>query len=70
MFFSIYMLPLGKEICKYGLRYYFYADDTQIYISSKSDLTVTSAILSECVQEIKMWTHHIFLKLNYYKTFF
>lgn len=45
-----------------------YADDTQIYISSKSDLTVTSAILSECVQEIKMWMHHNFFTLNCSKT--
>lgn len=62
------MLPLAQIIRKYGLGYHFYADDSQIYISSKSDLTVTSTILSECVQEIKTWMHHNFLKLNCSKT--
>lgn len=66
--FSVYMLPLGQIIRKYGLGYHFYADDTQIYISSKSDPTLTSTILSECVLEIKTWMHHNFLKLNCSKT--
>lgn len=66
--FSIYMLPLGQIIKKYGLGYHFYADDTQIYISTKSDAAVTSNVLTACLQEIKFWMRQNFLRLNSSKT--
>lgn len=52
--FSIYMLSLGTIIRKQGLGYHFYAEDNQTYISSMSDDTVCSAILSKCLQDIKV----------------
>ncbi len=66
--FSVYMLPLGKIIQKYGLGYHCYADDTQIYISTQSDSTTSSLTLSACLLEIKAWMKHSFLKLNCSKT--
>ena len=66
--FSVYMLPLGQIIQKYGLSYHCYADDTQIYISSQPDLNSSSSILSDCFLEIKGWMKLNFLKLNCSKT--
>lgn len=58
------MYPLGQIIRKHGLGFHFYADDTQIYISTKNNITDISATLSDCLQEIKLWMYHNFLKLN------
>uniref|UniRef100_A0A9J7YXX5 Reverse transcriptase domain-containing protein n=1 Tax=Cyprinus carpio carpio TaxID=630221 RepID=A0A9J7YXX5_CYPCA len=53
LLFSIYMLPLGNIIRKYGISFHCYADDTQLYISTRPDETSKLSKLTECVKNVK-----------------
>ncbi len=66
--FSLYMLPLGNIIRKYGISFHCYADDTQLYISTRPDETSKLSNLMECVKNIKYWMTNNFLLLNSDKT--
>ncbi len=62
------MLPLGNIIRKYGISFHCYADDTQLYISTKPDETSKLSKLTECVKNIKDWMTNNCLLLNSDKT--
>ena len=67
------MRPLGKIIqttaCNYpGINLYCYADDTQLYLSMKSEESELLAKLQGCLKDIKTWMSSNFLLLNLDKT--
>ncbi len=66
--FSVYMLPLGNIFWKYGISFHCYADDTQLYISTRAKSTSKLSKLTECVKNLKDWITNSFLLLNSDKT--
>ncbi len=60
--------PLGNIIRKYGISFHCYADDTQLYISTRPDETSKLSKLTECVKNVKDWMTNNFLLLNSDKT--
>ena len=62
------MLPLGNIIRKHGINFHCYADDTQLYVSSRPDDNNKLSKLTECVKDIKYWMTCNFLLLNSDKT--
>ncbi len=62
--FMLYMLPLGNIIRKHGVRFQCYADDSQLYISSRPGETHQIEKLMECIFDIKNWMTNNFLLLN------
>ena len=71
--FSMYTLPTADIIRKYGLNYHCYADDTQIYLlvePKQSEVNDAIQQIESCLDKLRQWMTHNFLKLNEGKTEF
>ncbi len=65
LLFTLYMLPMGDIIRKHGVSFHCYADDTQLYISTRPDKTYQFAKLTKCVVDIENWMTSNFLLLRF-----
>ena len=72
LLFSLYTTPLSQVIRKYtGVKYHFYADDTQLFIHlSPQDSLKSLDRLKSCLNDIQVWMSENKLKLNPDKTEF
>ena len=72
LLFSLYATPLGQVIRKYtGVKYHFYADDTQLFIHLSPDDSLKSFDrLKSCLNDIQVWMSENKCKLNPDKTEF
>ena len=55
LLFIIYLLPLGNIFRHYGINFHCYADDTQLYVSTKHTSTVPSSTLIACLHDLQVW---------------
>jgi len=65
--FSLYSSKLAKILDAHGVKYHFYADDTQIYMPI-SNITSAQSKVTNIMNDIKLWMHERKLKLNEGKT--
>lgn len=68
LLFSLYLLPLGSILRKYGISFHCYADDSQIYMPIKKNDEYSFKILLQCLDDIKAWMALNFLNFNDKKT--
>ncbi|XP_059929989.1 cilia- and flagella-associated protein 36 isoform X1 [Gadus macrocephalus] len=64
LLFTTYLLPLGTLLRHHGVHFHCYADDTQVYISTKPTAAIPPTSLITCLEEIRSWLSRNFLKLN------
>uniref|UniRef100_M3XLM6 Reverse transcriptase domain-containing protein n=1 Tax=Latimeria chalumnae TaxID=7897 RepID=M3XLM6_LATCH len=68
MLFSIYLLPVGDIVRRFGLDFHCYADDVQLYLAFPADNTGVVEVLEQCLGEIRSWMSRNWLRLNQSKT--
>ena len=64
----LYTTPIADIINSHNLHYHFYADDTQLYVTFKTDYDVDAGLsrsrVKHCVVDIDRWMTNNKLKLN------
>jgi hypothetical protein len=65
LLFTLYINDIGKIISSHGIKYHCYADDIQLYISTRScDILVNIVKLEDCIAEIISFLRSKFLSIN------
>ncbi len=59
LLFNNYIFTLGQLLRSLGLKFHLYADDTQIYIHTKPNDTVSVDFLSTCISRIKEMSQNV-----------
>ena len=64
----MYVSPVGCIMRRLGVSYHMYADDSQVYITFKSDdledLEIARGTLEQCIVDVNNWMLQNNLKLN------
>ena len=72
LLYLLYTSPIADIIKLHNLQYHLYADDSQLYISFKTncfaDLAQAKSSVELCVKDIDCWMTNNMLKLNQEKT--
>ncbi len=68
LLFTLYMSHLGDIIRKHRVSFHCYANDTQLYISSRPDEAHQIEKLMECIVDVKKWMTSNLLLVNSEKT--
>ena len=69
LLFTLYTTPLSYIFTDTSIKYHFYADDTQLYISfSSTDSASSLSLLSSTLDSIYVWLHNNRLSVNPSKT--
>jgi hypothetical protein len=74
LFFIAYTGPLGDILRRHNISFHLYADDTQLYLAFKPDVTMDAEkkreAMEQCIIEVGKWMAQNFLKQNDDKTEF
>jgi len=66
LLFADYCSPATDVIASpHGVRYHQYADDTQLHLAMRADITASGlSVLAECTADVKLWFMQNGLQLN------
>ena len=71
LIYSLYTMPLGKQVQSQEIDHHFYADDSQLYNVFKSvpaEVSRTVSSMGDCLEPLRKWMADNKLKVNDNKT--
>lgn len=68
LLFVTYLFPLGDIFHKFNIHFHCYADDAQLYLSTKTNSTLQLPSLTSCLFTLKSWSFSNSIEFNDNKT--